>query len=275
MKARLAAAGAAFLLAACAGVPALREEAPEDARFEPLSSDPRVLYEPGAEHHAERVAALLPAAIGQVEAAHYEPFAAPVAVHVCASEECFARSVAGAHRFAAAVAYDNRLVLAPRLFEREPERLYPVLVHELSHLHLGQRLGHYTMRIPVWFHEGLASLAARGGGADLVSDEEALRAAAAGRHFLPDVRHDETRRSGAERWQLAISIFYRQSMLFLADLRARAEERFRRLLLGLQQRARFDEAFEAAFGASARQLAQEFFGRLRCSAPSCAAAASP
>ena len=207
-------------LAGCAVHPR-RDDAVDLARFETLATEGRVRYEPGAEARAARVAALLPAAIAQVEAAHYRPFAEPVVVYVCATNECFDRRVPGAGRFTAAVIHDNRVLLAPRLFEREEQRLYPILVHELSHLHLGQRLGHYTMRIPVWFHEGLASLAAASGGADLVTEEDARRAIVAGEHFLPDASHDETRRKYADHWHLRISMLYRQSMMLLVDLQIR------------------------------------------------------
>jgi hypothetical protein len=264
---------AALFLAGCAAVQPHRDSADDLWTFEPHAADERVRYEPGAERYAERVARLLPVAIAQVEAGHYRPFAAPVVVHICGSDACFARNVSGAPRFTAAVIYENRLLLAPRLFEREPERLHPILVHELSHLHLGQSLGHYTMGIPVWFHEGLASLVASGGGADLVSEEDARRAIAAGEHFLPDGAHDNTGRKNAGQWGLKTTMFYRQSMMFLAHLKAFGEDRFRRMLLELQNRARFDEAFVATFGGGALELAQEFFSGLRCARPQCTAAA--
>src|SRR6185436_12946407 len=241
-------------LAGCAAHPR-RDATVELAQFETFATEVRVRYEPGAEARAARVAELLPSAIAQVEAAHYRAFAEPVVVYVCATVECFDRRVSGSGRFSAAVIHENRVLLAPRLFEREAQRLYPILVHELSHLHLGQRLGHYTMRIPVWFHEGLASLAAASGGADLVSEEEARRAIAAGENFLPDPLHDETRRKYADYWQLRISMLYRQSMMLLEDLRTASEERFRALLVNLQERVPFDDAFNAAFGASALELA--------------------
>jgi hypothetical protein len=38
-----------------------------------------------------------------------------------------------------------------------------------------------------------------------------------------------------------------------------SEERFRALLVSLQERVPFDDAFNAAFGASALELAQRFF----------------
>ena len=250
-------------LASCAVHPQ-RDGAGDFARFATLATEGRVRYEPGAQARAARVAELLPAAIAQVEAAHYRPFAEPVVVYVCARIECFDRRVPGAGRFSAAVIHDNRVLLAPRLFEREEQRLYPILVHELSHLHLGQRLGHYTMRIPVWFHEGLASLAAASGGADLVTEEDARRAIVAGEHFLPDASHDETRRKYADHWHLRISMLYRQSMMLLVDLRSASEERFRTLVLGLQERMGFDEAVNAAFGADALALALRFFSAIRC-----------
>lgn len=259
MKCAIAALVLAFL-AGCAAVQPHRDTAVDLADFETLAQDTRVRYEPGARAHAERVAALLPAAVAQVEAGHYRPFPQPVVVYVCGTNACFEQKVPGAGRYTAAVIYDNRLLLAPRLFDREPARLYPILVHELSHLHLGQQLGHYTLRIPVWFHEGLASLVAASGGADLITEEEARRAIAAGEHFLPEAAHDESRRTYAEHWQLKIGMFYRQSMMFLAHLKAGSEERYRELLDALQRRGGFDAAFADAFGLGARELAQQFFG---------------
>src|SRR5690606_11003924 len=132
--------------------------------------------------------------------------------------------------FSAAVVYDNRLVLSRRLFEREPQRVGSILLHELSHLHLGQRLGHYSMGIPVWFHEGLASYAAHGGGADLVSDDEAWAAAARDRHFLPAEQHLPWRRRMAVNCKLPPAPFYRQAMLFVVSLHGRDPDAFRQLL---------------------------------------------
>jgi len=254
----------AIALAGCAAVEPRRDAAPGLAHFETLATDSRVRYEPGAAAYAQRVADLLPAAIAQTEAAHYLPFAAPVVVHVCGTAECFTRALPGGGGYTAAVLFENRLLLAPRLFDREPARLYPILVHELSHLHLGQRLGHYTMTIPVWFHEGLASLAAESGGADLVTEAAALEAIAAGAHFLPDAAHDVTRRRYADHWQLRLSMLYRQSMMLLEALRAANEAHFRTLLVSLQEQVAFDDAMQAAYGAGALELAQQYFDRVRC-----------
>ena len=156
----LCALGATLLLSACATPPH-----PSDESFHSLAADHRVRYEPGAENAANQVAELLPAAIQQVEAAHGRAFLGEVTVHVCGTNDCFKRQVRTPNVSAATVP-DNRVFLAPQLFGRETHRLSAILTHELSHLHLGQQIGHYTPTGPAWFHEGLAAFAANGGGAD-------------------------------------------------------------------------------------------------------------
>jgi hypothetical protein len=193
---------------------------------------------------------------------HFRPFAEPPVVYVCGDDACFDRFVDPRWNFTAAVVYDNRLLLAPRLFDREPQRLVPILLHELSHLHLGQVRGHYSLGIPVWFHEGLASFVAHGGGADLVSDEQAWAAAASQHHFLPDEQHlPWQRRRMADSWKLPVGIFYRQALLFVRSLYERDPQAFRRLLVALQDGADFDAAFAQAYQANPAHAAAAFFDR--------------
>jgi hypothetical protein len=253
----------AWLLQGCAALPDHPDAGEKLAHFQALEADPRVLHEPGAEALAARLQPLLPQAMALVEAAHELPFAAAPRVYVCGSDACFRAFVPEPPNLTAAVAYDNRLLLHPRLFDREPERLAPVLAHELSHLHLGQRIGHYSPAVPVWFHEGLASHAAGGGGADLVTEMQAREAIRAGRHFLPAQRHDAGVRRNAAHWDLDMSLFYRQSLMLVEHLKARSEQAFRQLLLSIQEKTDFNAAFESAYGASAGTLAGEFFRGLK------------
>lgn len=246
------------LLAGCTVAPPYPDAGERLATFRPLDVDPRVRYAPGAEAYARRVAALLPAAVAQVEARHYLPFAQAVEIHVCDSDDCFRRYVPEPPNLTAAVAYDNRLILHPRLFEREPERLQPILLHELSHLHLGQRLGHYTPAVPVWFHEGLASSVADGGGADLVSEDAARSAMREGRRFDPGSDLGGLPRHYADAWGLDISTFYRQCMLFVDWLRAGSEQSFRDFLLELQGGEQFAPSFGHSYKRSVRSAGQDF-----------------
>ena len=254
------------LLCALAGCAALgyRDAMPRLATFEPLPSMPQIRYAPGAEAYAERVATILPAAIVKVEAAHYRPFLHAPEVFICDTDDCFHRFVDERYNFTAAVVYDNRLVLAPRLFDREPQRLEPILIHELSHLHLGQQRGHYALDIPLWFHEGLAVLVADGGGADLATDDEAWRAIDRGQFFLPDEQHLPWIRKRAETWDISIHVFYRQAYLYLRDLRSRDNAAFRRLLDLLYAKVDFDAAFAQAMQANPERSALAFFKRLQC-----------
>lgn len=141
-----------WLLAGCATVD--RTDAPA-LGFVPLATDARIWLEHGAETYAERVGAYLDTAVLRVESLHGLAFRSPPKVQVCATPTCFTRWVKTPGLTAAVVA-ENRLVLSPRLHVQEAHRLSGILAYELSHLHLGQRLGRYTPWIPVWFHVGLA-----------------------------------------------------------------------------------------------------------------------
>jgi len=228
--------------------------------FAPLASDARVWVEPGFETYGERVASALPAAIAQVEAAHYRAFASTPRVYVCGSAECFSRYVM-TPRLSAAVVPDNRLILSPNLNGRESHRLPLLLTHELAHLHLGQRIGHYHNSLPVWFHEGWASLTAKGGGADYATDAQAFAAIQSGRRVNLTVRDTFDKRHRAPASGLSIHEFYRQSMLLVGWLKAQDEARFRDLVLAIQDNADFDIAFWNIYGrAPDTQLAGFFAG---------------
>ncbi len=212
-------------------------------------SDPRVWVEPGYEDYGARVAAVLPAAIAAVEAAHYRPFAYPPRIHVCGSADCFRRHVL-TPKLSAAVVPDNRLILSPNLDGREQHRLPALLVHELAHLHLGQRIGHYHSTLPVWFHEGWASLTADGGGAEYATDAQAYAAIRAGRRVDLVARDTPDKRHRARAFGLNIFEFYRESMLLVGWLKAQDEARFRQLVLAVQGNTDFEIAFWDIYGQS-------------------------
>lgn len=215
--------------------------------FVPLASDARVWVEPGFEAYGERVAAVLPAAIAQVEQAHYLPFASSPRVHVCGTDDCFKRYVL-TPKLSAAVVPDNRLILSPNLNGRESHRLQSLLTHELAHLHLGQRIGHYHSTLPVWFHEGWASLTAEGGGAEYTTDAKVFEAVRSGRKVNLSVRDTPDRRHRAGASSLSIHAFYRQSMLLVGWLKAQDEARFRALALAVQANTDFEIAFWNIYG---------------------------
>jgi hypothetical protein len=251
-----------MLLAGCAlTVSDPRALRPIDS-FVPLAGDARVWVEPGHEAYGMRVAEALPVAIAKVEAAHYLPFARTPRVYVCGSDTCFRRYVL-TPKLSAAVVPDNRLILSPNLDGKESQRLPALLAHELAHLHLGQRIGHYHSSLPVWFHEGWASLTAEGGGAEYVTDAQVLDAIRAGRRVNLSVRDTPDKRHRASASQLNIFEFYRQSMLLVGWLKAQDAARFRQLALAVQDNSDFEIAFWNVYGqAPAAQLAGFFDGAL-------------
>lgn len=264
----------AWVLSGCAlGVSHPRALQPVSG-FAPLASDPRVWVEPGFEAYGERVAQALPEAIARVEAAHYLPFAKTPRVHVCGSAACFSRHVL-TPRLSAAVVPDNRLFLSPNLDAKEAHRLGPLLAHELSHLHLGQRIGHYHSNLPVWFHEGWATLTAAGGGAEYVTDEQTRAAIRAGRLVNLTLRDTPGKRHRAAASNLSIFEFYRQSMLLVGWLKKQDEARFRQFVLAVQNNTDFDIAFWDVYGkAPATQLAG-FYDEVSDNQPIQAAPAQP
>lgn len=243
--------------------------------FEPLAADSRVWVEPGFTAYGARVAAALPASITQVEQAHHLPFARTPRVYVCGSDACFRRWVL-TPKLSAAVVPDNRLILSPNLDGRERARLPALLTHELAHLHLGQRIGHYHSTLPIWFHEGWASLTAAGGGAEFTSDAAAHEAIRAGRRVNLAARDTPDRRHRAAASNLSIHEFYRQSMQLVGWLRAHDEARFRALVLAVQDNTDFEIAFWNVYGAApATVLAGFYDGVLGDNQTTLAAPAAP
>jgi hypothetical protein len=228
--------------------------------FIPLKTDKSVLYEPGAEAFAEHMAELLPQAIEQVEAGHYRPFVKPVIIHICASQESYEK-LTGIK--APASITIKGVFFSPRLVEEQrPLSLY--LAHELSHLHLEQQIGKWKFaRLPAWFKEGLATYVSGGGGAQNVTEPEAIEAIKAGEHFKPHEKGNIFFRKYGHHWGLSPQMFYRQSMMFVAYLKDTDEEKYRSLLLGIQDGAGFANSFHNAFGVSLAEIWNDFLEKIK------------
>lgn len=241
-------------LTGCASVSPQRQ-APQG--FASLPNDARVWHEPDGLAYAHEVAGLLDEAVTRVETVHGLPFLRPPRVFVCRTAPCFRALVSG-QGYIAAVLHGEVLVLSPKLELEENERLPHILVHELSHLHLGQRLGHYTADLPVWFHEGLASLAADGGGAEFSSDEEACAAWDAGRRVDFAQLDSPGKRHRAADFKVSVHQFYRQSWRFLQYLRRRDASAFAGMLREVQAGIPFTRAVANAYNAGLERLSLEF-----------------
>jgi len=149
--------------------------------FVALENDTRVLYEAGAGDLAKSVGDYLSAAIHTVEQRQYRKFSKPIVVHVCDTLESFTAYCVQSR--AAGCVLNERLFLAPKA----GKRIYAILTHELSHLHMEQQLGmvDWHSKYPSWFQEGLAVYVSGGGGAEEVTPDEAGKSIAKGLSFVP------------------------------------------------------------------------------------------
>lgn len=208
----------------------------------PWPRDGRILAEDGIDPTwAAGTAAILDSAIDRVEELHGRPFVRTPTVVLCAGQESFNRRIGaepGGHARGAVLA--GNLFLSPRAFSTGTART--ILTHELSHLHLRQRLGsRYTTGVPGWFQEGLAVYVSDGGGAERVTEAEAIRAVREGDALAPESTGSWRPRTatghGLDHFQ-----FYRQSGMFVAYLAERDPEAFRRTLRAVQDGSSFAEA---------------------------------
>jgi len=156
-------------------------------RMPALDANSQVHYQPGAEDFARDVAALLPDAIARVETVHGRRFAHPVIVGVYATPEAYATANGLGSTVPVGVTFVGRVNLSPKLFRPQHQRLGAILTHELSHAHIQGWIGGYAyLYLPNWFKEGLAVMVSGGGGAELVSEDEARTAIQRGEKIVID-----------------------------------------------------------------------------------------
>lgn len=273
--------GLAFIAAAALAL-ALRPDlrlaarvAWNDPRLLPaFADDARIRYEPQARACAAETAALLPAAIAQIEAAHGRTFAQPPTVGVYASYENYGSANGMGDPGIAAVTRAGAALLSPTLCGQERDRLEGVLAHELSHVHLSGWRPLGAPRPPQWFTEGLAVMASNGGGAEGVSIEDAAQAIRDGYRVVLDERpwidfaglgfeREPTRDPKLDALTQRQRLAYRQAGMFVGWLRMRDQNAFTQLLRALEAGRPFGPSFESAFGENAPQLWLRFVSTFR------------
>jgi hypothetical protein len=227
--------------------------------------EPHVFYEPGAEANADSIAAYLPKALERVESDHGRPFTEPVRIFVCESQESLNEYIA--HPWYSGVrgaSVLGKVFISPLAFffhGRDTHR--ETLIHELSHLHIRQKLGYfgYKGNIPVWFHEGLANTVARMV-EDQVTMEDAAKAILSGYHFVPDDRGTRLAIKQAPDYGLDYPMFHCQSGMFVMFMRDRDKEAFDQFLSDIQEGESFAASFELRFGVDVLVMWEEFVSHL-------------
>jgi hypothetical protein len=236
-------------------------------RLPSLAENSQVHFEPGAEDYAHEVAALLPAAIAQVEAAQGRPFAHPVTVGVYATPEAYAAANASGVAGAVGVTAFGRVVLSPVLNWPQHRRLRAILTHELSHAHIqGWISANGFFHLPPWFKEGLAVMVSGGGGAEFVSEEEARAALEHGEHIaiddtgsfwnLSEIRFERTPSQGTPSHLTVMA--YRQAGMFVAYLHDSDAPGFARMMDAILDGRPFADAVAAGYHQDVQSLWEKF-----------------
>jgi hypothetical protein len=236
-------------------------------RLPAFAGNSQVHYEPGAEDYARAVAALLPEASTRVEAVHGRPFAHPVTVGAYVTMEAYSAANGLGSTVPVGVTMFGRVNLSPRLFSPQRQRLRAILTHELSHAHIVGWIGGVAyIGLPNWFKEGLAVLVSGGGGAELVSEEEALAAIQRGEKIviddagsmksLGDVRLERAPANKAAWYPVVLA--YREAGMFVTYLRQSDGPAFDRMMNAILDGTSFVEAVTVGYHDDVRSLWQKF-----------------
>jgi len=236
-------------------------------RLPALSANSQVHYQPGAEDYARDVAALLPDAITRIEAVHGRRFAHPVTVGVYATPEAYVAANGQGSADPVGVTFAGRVNLSPKLFWPQHKRLPAILTHELSHAHIQGWIGaNAYIHLPNWFKEGLAVMVSEGGGAELVSEEEARAAIQRGEQIaiddsgsLQNLVEIQFERAPAKRasWYPVV-LAYRQAGMFVNYFRESDRPAFDRMMNAILDHRAFAEAVTVGYHDDVRSLGQKF-----------------
>jgi len=233
-----------------------------------LPDNSQVHYQPGAEDFARDVAALLPDAVARVEAVQGRRFAHPVTVGAYATPEAYAAANGQGSDIPVGVTFAGRVNLSPKLFWPQHRRLPAILTHELSHAHIQRWIGvNAYIHLPNWFKEGLAVMVSGGGGAELVSEEEARAAIQRGEQIaiddaggvqnLLDIRFDRAPAKATPSWYPVV-LAYRQAGMFVNYLRESDGPAFARMMSAILDGRPLAEAVDVNYHDNVRSLWQQF-----------------
>ena len=236
-------------------------------RLPAFAANSQVHYEPGAEDYARDVAALLPDAIRRVEVAQGRRFAHPVTLGVYATPEAYAAANGQGSDLPVGVTFAGRVNLSPKLFWTQHQRLRAILTHELSHAHIqGWISANAYVHLPNWFKEGLAVMVSAGGGAELVSEEEARAAIQRGEQIVIDdagrlkslveVRLERAPANKAPWYPVVLA--YRQAGMFVNYLQESDGPAFDRMMSTILDGHAFAKAVDVGYHDDVQSLWQKF-----------------
>jgi hypothetical protein len=234
----------------------------EPTGFRYYQSDPRILYEPGAEEKAKIIKESLNQKVDQIEKKQFCPFHTQIKIYVFSNltnyEKHSPSKGTGGHTFGS-----RYIILSPKE-KNTPERLPTILAHELSHLHLFGYTGVIkALLLPAWFKEGLAVWASDGAGAENVTEEEATHALLSGLQINPIYRDSILWGKKSHPKNMETHMFYRQSAMFIKFLYQNDKTHFKNLLLLVQKKGDLKYAIRSVYHKSLELIWSDFLKSIK------------
>jgi hypothetical protein len=252
--------GAVVFVRSTIGIALLKSK----SHFIAQASDNRVLYEPGAEEYADKIAAFLPEAVKRVEEGHFKPFSKPFKVYVCYTQKGHNEFIANPTTYPIrGAAFLGDVFIAPSAFyfnQKDTHR--ESLIHELSHLHLSQSFGLFARgKIPSWFSEGLANCIAGkiGDGITNIEESEAVYAILNGKHLIPEEKGGLFRAFHKAFPGISAQMFHKQNKMFVEFIMTRHPSTFKPFMVELQEdKFSFAECFLSYFNTTVQGMWEQF-----------------
>lgn len=233
--------------------------------FEQLNETPTIFYDAEEKDIATQVSNTLPASISSVKKKQYIEYKDidALKVYVFSSKERYA-NFSGSSPKARGSATKNEVYISP-IIKKRIDTLEQILAHELSHVHLRQYIGtwRYWTEVPGWFHEGLAVEVSGGGGAEKVTEAQAIAAIKSNDHFIPREKSSFLGHKFASSYGLKPHMYYRQSNLFVRYLINQNPEAFKKAYLNLINGTAFKDIWILNYGKSIPELWQEYLDHVQ------------
>lgn len=209
---------------------------------------------------ANEIASVLQLFQDSVEIKLHHKFKNVPMVFICNSKNTYCKYTEQKYIGPRASVNTNGIFISPRL--KESPYWSGIIYHEYVHSLMFQYLGSIGyFKIPIWFHEGLATLVSNGGGSGDISDTAAFREILKGKHFYP---YDNFLISFLFNNHLPSAwIAYRQYMVFTEYIKKSNPVAFNAIVQSIFEKKSFSKSYNVAYGKNVDALWNTFVNSLK------------
>jgi len=213
-------------ISACSGFQFLTASYKSTDSFINSENNKNVKYKGDNKEYANQVGLMLPKLIDTVEDKLGIKFTKMPIIYICDTWQCM-EDFTGANYQPRASANKRGVFISPKLIGKV-KVTKNVLTHEITHVLSVENIHSLFQSIPpAWFDEGLATFVSNGGGAEKVTDGQAIESINQGKHFIPNSDGKKFSRMYGDKWGLEPHMFYRQSMMLVKHIHNKNPEKFK------------------------------------------------